>query len=158
MANYSASEIANWFLGFNQYIESISDSDGISNLKLQKLLYYAQGFHLALLNKPLFDESIEAWDHGPVVPEVYHKYKSFGSSPIISNVEFDLNSIDLETQKLLELVYDTFAIYSAWGLRNLTHQESPWIEARESGSSLITQETIKTFFDENYQDYLLEDD
>jgi uncharacterized phage-associated protein len=51
----------------------------MSNLKLQKLMYYAQGFSLVLFNKPLFPERIEAWIHGPVIPAVYHKYKGYGA-------------------------------------------------------------------------------
>ncbi|MFM6174756.1 MAG: Panacea domain-containing protein [Sphaerospermopsis kisseleviana] len=50
----------------------------ISNLKLQKLVYYAQAWHLALFEQPLFNEDFEAWIHGPVVPELYHYYKKFG--------------------------------------------------------------------------------
>jgi uncharacterized phage-associated protein len=50
--------------------------DLISNLKLQKLVYYAQGFALVLLKKPLFPQCIEAWIHGPVVPALYHAYNS----------------------------------------------------------------------------------
>ncbi len=56
--------------------------DNVSNLKLQKLLYYSQGFHLALFNRPLFEEDILAWEHGPVVREVYRRYSRFGSGAI----------------------------------------------------------------------------
>ena len=64
------------------YILSMSEEDvgdGISNLKLQKLLYYCQGTYLAIKGTPLFEHPIEAWEHGPVVPEVYHQYKEHGS-------------------------------------------------------------------------------
>ena len=60
------------------FLAQVSEDAGdlISNLKLQKLLYYAQGFHLALYDQPLFPEAIEAWTHGPVVPDLYRHYKS----------------------------------------------------------------------------------
>ncbi len=61
-----------------EYFLSLADEeagDFLSNLKLQKLVYYAQGFHLALFNRPLFMAAIHAWQHGPVVPELYHAYK-----------------------------------------------------------------------------------
>ncbi len=61
-----------------QYFLAKADEDAgdlMSNLKLQKLMYYAQGFSLALCNKPLFPERIEAWIHGPVISALYHEYK-----------------------------------------------------------------------------------
>ena len=78
-----ATEVARYFL-------SLTDEDAgelISNLKLQKLLYYAQGFHLAIFGGPLFPESIEAWQHGPVVPEVYRYFHGQGSAHIEPEVE-----------------------------------------------------------------------
>ena len=57
--------------------------DMVSNLKLQKLVYYAQRFHLAIFGKPLFNEEIEAWAHGGlVVPDLYHRYKEHSASGI----------------------------------------------------------------------------
>ncbi|MEM9215382.1 MAG: type II toxin-antitoxin system antitoxin SocA domain-containing protein [Cyanobacteria bacterium P01_F01_bin.150] len=81
-------EVANYFL-------SLMDEDAgdlISNLKLQKLVHYAQGIHLALYDKALFPETIEAWTHGPVVPELYHRYEKFGSAllPRPTNMNFDI--------------------------------------------------------------------
>ena len=56
--------------------------DYISNLKLQKLVYYAQAWYLAISDEALFEEDFEAWVHGPVIPELYQEYKSFGWRPI----------------------------------------------------------------------------
>lgn len=56
--------------------------DFITNLKLQKLLYYSQAWHLAIYDEPLFQDRIEAWVHGPVVPSVFREYRSFRWSPI----------------------------------------------------------------------------
>src|SRR5262245_19575381 len=64
-----------------------SEGEIISNLKMQKLLYYAQAWHLVFFNKPLFKEEIEAWDLGPVVSEAYQEFKSFGNDPL--NYELD---------------------------------------------------------------------
>ena len=73
---YDVKDIANWFLIYNSYMETNQGADGISNLKLQKLLYYAQSAYLALKNTPLFSNNIIAWNHGPVVEEIYQKYKN----------------------------------------------------------------------------------
>lgn len=69
---YKATEIANWFLSYNDYLREIEDEDTdyISNLKLQKLLYYAQGSFLSIYDKPLFEDPIEAWRHGPVPSKI----------------------------------------------------------------------------------------
>lgn len=100
--------------------------DTISNLKLQKLVYYAQGFSLALLGEPLFENKIEAWMHGPVVPDLYQKYKSFGNSALPPPDSFDAEKLSEGQLGLLEEVWDVFGQFSAWKLRNMTHEESPW--------------------------------
>ena len=73
-------DVADFFV----YLANQLEDDQISNLKLNKLLYYAQGTHLARTGKPLFENAIEAWQYGPVVPEVYQKYKACGKNPIPS--------------------------------------------------------------------------
>ena len=72
----SAQQVADYFLA------SADEEELVTNMKLQKLLYYAQGFHLAVHGEPLFHDPIVAWSHGPVVPEVYHRFKHNGSSGI----------------------------------------------------------------------------
>ena len=69
---YSAQDVANWFLAKADY----EAGDVITPLKLQKLLYYAQGWTLAILNKNLFEEDFQAWTHGPAIPSIYRKYKA----------------------------------------------------------------------------------
>lgn len=93
MAKYTAKEIAIWFLRENRIMKDDYDADSISNLKLQKLLYYAQGSYLALTNEPLFNENILAWKHGPVVNEVYQVYKKYGSDGIPDNQLEDRKSV-----------------------------------------------------------------
>ena len=74
---YKATDIANFLV----YL--MSDScDDLTNLKLNKILYYAQGHYLKNYGKPLFEDAIEAWQHGPVVHSVYHSYKCFNNQPI----------------------------------------------------------------------------
>ena len=121
-----------------------SDDIGLSNLKLQKLFYYAQGFHLALFDKPLFKERIEAWTHGPVVPLMYHRYKSYGGGPIQVHSEHP-DGLDTETTELLEEVYEVFGQFSAWKLRDMTHQEPPWKDA-EAEAAEISHGAMKTYF------------
>lgn len=133
-----AKDVADFFL-------NLPDSD-ISNLKLQKLVYYAQGFHLAFFDKPLFNDTISAWAHGPVCPTLYHEYKKYGdsiiprpSNPII-NETFDVNQTEL-----LNDINKVFGQFSAWRLREMTHEERPWI-AHEQDASVIPHEELKEYF------------
>lgn len=118
----SAFDVAAYFLSS---VDEEHD-EGLSNLKLQKLVYYAQGFNLALFGEPLFSEDIEAWTHGPVVPELYQAYKRYGSDSIPAPDSIDLSKFGTRTTELLDEIYQVFGQFSAWGLRNLTHNEPPW--------------------------------
>jgi uncharacterized phage-associated protein len=81
--------IAKWFIAWTGQVEEAR----LSNLKLQKLLYYAQGHYLATAGQPLFDDRIQAWSHGPVVPTVYHEYKKFGRDNIVLDDADDFRGI-----------------------------------------------------------------
>ncbi|MBO6243453.1 MAG: SocA family protein, partial [Clostridia bacterium] len=160
---YSAKDIAVWFLFKNnaevREHEVANDEyevyEGITHLKLQKLLYYAQGISLALHDKPIFSENILAWTHGPVVKEVYNTYTMFGRNsivvPSVERYKEILNRIenDKEALEVLNLTYYNFAIYTAWQLRQMTHYDnSPWdITKKTKGlDNIIDQELIKDFF------------
>jgi uncharacterized phage-associated protein len=135
---YSALDIANYFLG-----KADEDAgDLISNLKLQKLLYYAQGFHIALKDAPLFKEPIEAWTHGPVVPQVYHEFKGNGNGSIEGPTHEP--EIDQETSSILDEVYSVYGQFSAWKLRNMTHDELPWKTTPSTGE--ISHESLREYF------------
>src|SRR5579863_3866825 len=104
-----------------RYFLSLTDEDAgdlISNLKLQKLVYYAQGFHLAIFGAPLFPEDIYAWNHGPVVPSLYREYRRFGAGAIPSPTDLDDELYDDHARKFLDEVYSVYGQFSAWKLRN----------------------------------------
>lgn len=155
---FNATEIALWFIYKSnaeqkEHYDSEELFEGISDLKLQKLLYYAQGVCLSMTGKKMFSNKIYAWDHGPVVKEVYDVYKKYGSSYItdINDEKNDkiVNNIEnnVEISKILNIVYDNFAIYTAWQLRNMTHQVgSPWYNTVRNRE--IDTKTIKKYFDE----------
>ena len=130
-----------------QYLLAKADEDAgdlISNLELQKLVYYAQGFALAVLDGPLFPEPIEAWTHGPVVPVLYHEYKGFGSGPIPSPKVLDFAKYPLDTRALLDEVYATYGQFAAWKLREMTHQEPPWRDTPPGEE--ITRAALRAYF------------
>ena len=106
--------------------------DPITHLKLQKLLYYFQGFHLAALGPPLFSDSIEAWELGPVVRCIWDKYKAYGSSAIAAPATLNLSAFRGEQISLMGEVYRVYGGFTAWRLSQMTHKEMPWVKAREN--------------------------
>lgn len=138
-------DVARCFLYLDSQQE---DGDGISNLKLQKLVYYAQGFSLALLERPLFNSEIQAWTHGPVVPELYHEYKEFGRNPIALNLSKFVpeDVFNQEELDLIKEVHSVFGRFSAWSLRNMTHEEEPW-QNHERSADCIPVDELKEYFD-----------
>lgn len=116
--------------------------DSVTNLKLQKLLYYVQGFHLAIYGKPLFEEDILAWEHGPVVREVYGAFSQHGAEPI--PVPEEGVTLEQYQKDLVVEIWKVYGQFSAWRLRDMTHNESPW---QETGRNrVISHEILKNFF------------
>ena len=138
---YSAATIGQWFI--NKSIVDTCERGGeyITHLKLQKLLYYAQGCYGAMKGKRLFTEKIYNWTHGPVVKDLYDVLKVHKDKGI---TKYKKTDIDAETEAILEEVYNVFGQYSAWGLRNMTHNEDPWKNTK-SGEE-ITFTSIVNYF------------
>ncbi|MDR1918511.1 MAG: DUF4065 domain-containing protein [Tannerellaceae bacterium] len=131
----------------NKILSEASCSDCgelISNMKLQKLLYYQQGFHLAYFGTPLFDEEIEAWMYGPVVPCVYYHFKNHDNR----GIEYPGEVIPLskDEESLFNEVYRVYGKYSAFGLMEMTHNEMPWKTTNVGVGNAISKDKMKTFF------------
>ncbi len=121
----TAEQVANYFL---RLVDEES-GDSISNLKLQKLVYYAQAWHLAVHGRPLFNDPLQAWAHGPVVPGLYQRYRDYGWQPLPRPTTPVLD-IDSETQAVLDDVWEAYGPYTAKRLETMTHEEAPWQKAR----------------------------
>lgn len=132
-------------------IANQSEDDQITNLKLNKLLYYAQGVHLARTGVPLFSEQISAWPLGPVVPSIYHRYKCCGKNPIsMSDEVFDCSSFSEDELDAMLDVMREFGQYTGAKLVSLTHmQDTPWSVAHLAGKTTIESDAIRAFFLEN---------
>jgi len=106
--------------------------DGISNLKMQKLLFYIQKTYFSVFKKAFFHEDIEAWRYGPVTPVIYHRFKKYNSNniDIIEESEFIKSKEPLNFDDLLviDFVWDKYAKYSAGTLVDMTHSDKAWIE------------------------------
>jgi uncharacterized phage-associated protein len=121
----------------------------ITNLKLQKILYYAQAWHLVLRNGPLFGEDIEAWVHGPVVPCVFRRFKNLRWDPIPSPGS---SSESKTVSAHLTEVWRVYGKYDATELERRTHSETPWKEARRglppdvASHNVISHASMRKFY------------
>ena len=103
----------------------------MTNMKVQKLLYYAQSLHLALYNEPLFEAEIQAWRYGPVCPPAYKFYSEFEAKQLPIPQQESLLQLPSEKKELLEEIWEYFGGYHAYGLSDMTHVEFPWKKARK---------------------------
>lgn len=141
---YSVNAVANEFLRIGRY-----NGDNINLMRLQKLMYYAHGWHLALTRTPLFNEFVEAWDYGPVIASLYYQLRHLGMSSIhryvvtenhrmgTRYVEF-IPATDTRTLFILNKVYAVYRQHSTVELANMTHvKNGPWATTLEAADGMI---------------------
>ena len=135
------------------YILKKAQERGISvtNLKLQKILYYVQGYYMARFNHPLFPDEIQAWKFGPVTPNVYYAFSYYGPDPLQMLEEPEMDNCSEDEMELINRVIDEKLSMSARDLVTATHKEEPWKNATEDGAvirlnQVIEQEDIRQYF------------
>lgn len=144
----SAQDIANYFIE----LASKTEENDLTNLKLQKLLYFAQGKYLAKNNKPLFDEPIEAWELGPVVRSIYKTYKYCGPYPItVFDKKVKRTNLPYDIREFLDYIWDFYGKYSARYLVDETHKKNtPWSTVyTKSQDNEISTELMTRYFATN---------
>jgi uncharacterized phage-associated protein len=152
-APYTASQIAKWLLGA---IDRES-GDSVTHLKLQKLIFYAQAWSLALPGRgyPLFDEDLQAWAHGPVAESVFHEYKTAGWEALPAPDE--VHEISEEDEAHLREILSVFGEFSAKHLERMTHSEGPWLMARGGlapearSNAIIPKGQMASYYGELYE-------
>ena len=148
---YTVDNIADFFLS----------KESIYPKKLQKLVYYSYAWSIALLNDSpeniqfkLFESDVEAWVHGPVVPELYRKYKDFGWQEIPQVKDFDESIFASEILDILQQVWDVYGGFTGNQLEAISHKEMPWIEARKgipvcmASSEIISDKNMFIYYNE----------
>lgn len=140
---YSAIDVAKyviWYCSKKGY--------AVSNLKLQKMLYFIQAEFLVKRSSRCFIDRIEAWGLGPVVPRIYDEYKKYGSAEIPSK-GFDTASMKIKRtdQARINKVVDKCSKYSASALVEITHRQDPWKRVyRKYENNEITPDSIRAYF------------
>lgn len=122
----------------------------MTNMRANKLAYYAQAWSLVRFGKPLFNENIEAWEHGPVIPSVYHAFSEYRNSPIPTpeDTSFLSNLSEDELQLLVDVAREYDGM-STWQLRNMSHSKSePWAQIydRNARHTIIPIDSIESCF------------
>ena len=160
--NLSAGQVGN-------YILDLADKDNrpVTPLKLQKLVYITFGWALVLEEIKLFEENIEAWEHGPVIPSLFHQFKVYRNNPIKGrsfngwhqdgSVIFDLKPKDKKARKVIKGTWSAYGKRTAGQLRRLTHAPgTPWSQVYEEGSRYqhIEFDSIKVHYLELRRKYL----
>ena len=126
MAYTTASRVAD-------YIIFTSGPDGITNLKLQKLIYYCQAWYLGITGSELFPDEIEAWVHGPVVPSVFRTFRKHRWNALPTMLDVPELELGDESRPIREHITEVLSAYgqlSGAQLEALTHAEAPWKNAR----------------------------
>lgn len=139
-------DVADYFLK----IVDREAGSSITHLKLQKLVYYAQAWHLVFTGERMFDSEIQAWVHGPVSPELYKKYADYGYDNLPAPKELPILSED--KIKTIKVVWESYGHFDGKYLEQLTHQEEPWRSARngckpwEHCTNSISTELMKEYY------------
>lgn len=141
-----ALKVARWFLTRNHEEAGKCEDSFLTQMQLQKFLYYVQGYFLGCYGEPLFKENIKAWPYGPVVPPVYNKFKKFSGCGIKDFEKCDDSEFDPKELRAMKIVYDKYSKYSGIALSKMTHQEMPWMTTKKN--EVITLEKLADFFED----------
>lgn len=138
---YNAVDIAKYVIN-----KCIDLGRPISNLQLQKILYYIQGEYINKTNgKVLFNNKISAWQYGPVIPDVYDEFYGYSSSNI--NIKYSTDELCENIKNIIDPVIEEKSKISAWLLVAQTHKELPWVKSYEEGrKNDINLEIMKRYF------------
>ena len=130
----------------------------LTNLKLQKLLYYAQAWYVALYDEPLFEGEFKAWKHGPVLPSQYRRFRHAGWNPILDKLTPP--QLAEPVQAHLQEILQAYGSESAIALEQMTHAEAPWREVRgnldpsRNSNQTISIESMRVFYRQHLRDIL----
>jgi uncharacterized phage-associated protein len=146
---YRAMDVAKTFFELAQ-----KDGKTLTNMHLQKLVFFAHGFTWALLDRPLIIEETKAWDYGPVISPLYNKLKKFGSTAVEPNVFEDIEgintNIDADSYAIVKKVWDVYGKYNARELSDISHRiGSPWHQvwnADDGKFAVIPSEFIRDYY------------
>lgn len=154
---HSSLAVANEFLDRGH-----REARSLTHMQLQKLVYLAHGWNLAILAQPLIEEHVEAWEFGPVVRNLYDALRDYGRRPITRLIRWGDDTpfpsddgaparepIAPEEKRLIDRVWELYGGFEAFKLSALTHaDDSPWsaVYAKGKKNGVIANESIRQYF------------
>ena len=142
---FDARQIANWFVR-----RARRDDRNLSIMSLLKLIYIAHGWHLEVFKRPLFQNRIEAWKFGPVVPDAYYGFRDQGIN-ITRPITCNELPIDADLEKFLNEIYNIYGDMEPFKLSEITHvPNGPWDIASKKGGlfSFIPDSLIQSHYEQ----------
>lgn len=136
-------------LSISQYVieHEWDNNRAVNNLRLQKLLYFIQGYFYICYGEKCFHDKIEAWNFGPVVPIVYYQYSIYGSCIISKKEIYPTNEITDKHKKAIDFILDKCSVFSNTELREISQNQKPWIDAYAfSFNREISERKMKEYF------------
>jgi len=137
----------------------ITHLEEVTPLALEKLLFFSNGINYAINKTGLIPDESQAWAHGPVYPQIYNKYKKYKFSPIEDGIYSThgclVSKLSAKELKTLDLVINTFGLYSPKTLEKISHIQEPWLEKRvgyeenEFGNEVIDEKSVKKYYIEH---------
>ena len=130
----------------------LTKKECISTWKLQKLCYYAQAWSLAWTEKPLFEEEFEAWVNGPVCPALFNEHRGCFNIRARDLRHGDEKALSDDEKDTIDVVLKDYGDMEPYELRELTHTEEPWRNARSGVpdnaycSNVITKDSMGSFY------------
>ncbi|MDI9409246.1 MAG: DUF4065 domain-containing protein [Candidatus Pacebacteria bacterium] len=124
----------------------------MSAARLQKLVFYCQAYSLAWDGVPLFDNRIEAWIFGPVIPDLYNSHEDYTDVKLDFFKTFPAAQLSENEIDSIDAVLDGIGDRTGQWLSDLSHTEDPWIDARKgldenvNGTNLISHESMKSYY------------
>lgn len=146
MAKVSALDVAKHIL--------VKQGTSMATMKLQKLVYYSQAWHVTWTGKPLFNDEIQAWANGPVTRNLFDHHKGMYSISASQLAAGQVDRLGRERQSVVDIVLDTYGPMSGTQLSMLTHAEAPWLNARghlsagDKSAATITTDSMRDFYKE----------
>ncbi len=140
--SYNVVDIARYIINYSN-----DNNFPITNLKLQKLLYYVQANFLIDRNKPCFAQDIVHWRHGPVVTEAYSEFRKYFNDNISDRQKIDIDLIEYNDRDLIERVVKAYKDITPWDMVAKTHEETPWNNTERN--EIMKNNDIKNYFQKN---------
>jgi len=130
-----------------------AEGKALTNMQLQKLVFFAHGVHLAGFDAPLIDEPVKAWDFGPVIPELYEKLRQFGRDYVTGELAPDLRETiesDPQADEAIMAVWEAYRKHTAFQLSQITHlPKTPWDQIWNKPNGrymIIPNDIIKEYY------------